>query len=77
MDAVNLQGIWPTFPGNTVRVRYAVALYNRLLQDAVDRERKTGKKKETPLQRQRRLLDEVIARITEEEHDDAFVILTL
>lgn len=78
MDAVNLQGLWPTFPGNQTRRLYAVDLYHRLLQDAVfeDKRRKKARK-ETPKERSRRILDEVILRITQENEDDEFVLLAI
>jgi hypothetical protein len=79
MDAVNLQGVWPTFPNATPqRISYAVALYNRFLEDAVVATRNSkNPKRETPAQRHRRVLDKVIARITQEHEDDEILILAL
>lgn len=77
MDAILLQGIWTSFPNATPsRVKYAVEIYHRLLQDAVIENRRRPKK-ETPAERQRRLVNTMIARITQEDEDDAFVILAL
>jgi hypothetical protein len=77
MDVIGLQGIWPTFPNATPsRVKYAIEIYHRLLKDAVAEGKRT-RKYETVKQRQRRLIDEMIARITQEDEDDAFVILAV
>jgi hypothetical protein len=77
MDAVNLMGIWPTFPDPTpTRIRYAVEIYHRLLEDAVVENRRT-RRKETAKERHRRIFDQMVARITQEDEDDQIVLLAV
>lgn len=77
MDAVNLTGVWPTFPSTAVsagRLHYGAGLLLQLME----MEARSGKRRrESVEQTRRRLIDEVEARIKEEDETDLALILAL
>ena len=78
MDAVNLQGAWPNFPGQAQpqqgRVRAAALLYRRLVENEYSSRRKKPLR-ETALRMRQRLLEEVERRLIEQDEDDLVLFL--
>lgn len=87
MDAVNLQGVWPTFPISHGVVSTSIGandLYAarriilELLEEEAKERRERGRSllKETPEQTRNRLLQKMVKRLEEEEVDDLVTLLT-